>query len=80
MADVFADEHFDPKRDLPKERKIEVENGSPFLVRQEDPFGFWYVRREHGQVPEKLQGAYTTFGFANDAVQLHVNSQKKKAN
>ena len=75
MADIFSD-HEDPTRDLPKTRKIEVENGADFLIEQRDPYGFWFVRREKGQIPAKLSGAYTTYSFAQQAVERYVNSKE----
>jgi hypothetical protein len=74
--DIFA-EDTDPSRDLPSIRKIEVSEGSPFLIERRDPYGFWYVRREHGQVPVKLQGAYTNFEQATLAVKVYMNEKKK---
>lgn len=75
--DIFSDS-FDPKRDLPKERVIAVDNGVAFHITQEDPHGFWYVHREKGQIPAKLSGAYTTFQKAQAAVNLYISSLPKK--
>ena len=69
--DIFS-EHTDPTRDRPRLRSIEVPNGSPFLLEQFNPNGFWRIRREHGQVPESLQGQYTTYDKAEQAVQSYI--------
>lgn len=42
-----------------------------------DPFGFWYIKIERGQLPEKLRGAYTEFDKAEAAVK-HYLAEKGK--
>lgn len=74
--DIFS-ENVDPKRDLPKDRVIPVDNGADFHIKQEDPFGLWYISREKGQIPESLSGAYTSFDKAKKAVDLYINAKKK---
>lgn len=75
--DIFAPE-FDPSRDMPSTRKVEVPNGPAFLVERKDPYGFWYVRREHGQVPAKLQGAYTSFEKAELDINTYTTNEMRK--
>ncbi len=74
--DVFS-ESFDPKRDQPKDRVVTVDNGADFHIKQEDPFGFWRISREHGQVPKHLSGVYTSYDRAKKAVDLYINNQPK---
>ena len=74
MQDAFQE-----VRDLPRERPQNVSEND-FVVKQkpEDPYGFWWISREKGQVPEKLSGAYTTVGYAELAVKNYVENLKKK--
>ena len=74
--DIFS-ESFDPKRDLPKDRVIPVDNGSDFHIKQQDPHGFWHISREHGQVPQKLSGAYTSYEKAAQAVKVYMSNLPK---
>lgn len=76
MNDIFLDSH-DPSRDLGRERKIEVVNEPSFILQQYDPHGFWRVRREHGQIPDKLKGDYTTFRAATEAVEGYIKTALK---
>jgi len=75
--DIFS-EHFDPKRDQPKDRVVAVDNGAAFHIKQEDPFGFWRISREHGQIPASLDGQYTSYDKAKKAVDIYLNSRPKK--
>ena len=77
MTDIFS-EHTDPSRDLPRQRIVEVAGGTPFLLKQYDPHGFWKIHREHGQVPVHLQGEYTTIKMARQAVYAYIAEQERK--
>lgn len=68
----------DPKRDLPKERPLGLATGgkeNDFVVkkRDDDPYGFWWITRERGQVPDALKGAYTTPDRAERAVKEYLD-------
>lgn len=76
--DIFS-EHVDPARDNLRERVIEVSDGPSFILYMQDPYGFWKIRRERGQVPEHMQGEYTTVQMAREAVQTYVTNRKKAA-
>lgn len=78
--DIFEDEHRDPERDHPRERIIEVPEGAPFILEHYGPHSFWFVRRKHGQVPEKLKGAFTTIQQARLAVDMYIQSQAATSN
>lgn len=49
-------------------RVFELSNGNKLYAKQTDPYGFWYLNLDKGQLPEKFQGAYSTY----DAVQKDV--------
>lgn len=42
--------------------------------RDDDPYGFWWIGREKGQVPEHLSGAYTSSELATEAVNQHLGT------
>lgn len=73
--DIFA-EHHDPARDRPLVRRVTAE-GSDFLLEREGQSGFWHIRREHGQVPASLQGAYTDIQRAEKAIQVYLTNKRK---
>lgn len=70
--DIFSD-HVDPTRDVPRERTIEF-GTNPFRVRADDPYGFWSIHRDKGQVPERLSGHYTSYEKAAQAVDLYIRT------
>jgi hypothetical protein len=61
----------DPSRDLGKIRTIELGNNKIHL-KQKDPYGFWHVNFDKGQVPNKLKGAYTDFVMAERDVRAYL--------
>lgn len=75
MTDLFADDT-DPTRDRPRTRPLELDADNDFFMTQEDPYGFWFLSRKHGQVPDKLAGAYTTAQNAREAAELYVRTNK----
>lgn len=73
--DDILDEEYDQEH-MGKYRKIELENNTVH-IRSEDPFGFWYISLQKGQVPEKLKGAYTTFDQALRDVNYWLKNKKE---
>lgn len=55
-----------------KTRVFELDNGNKLIATQRDPFGFWDLHLEHGQLPERFQGHYSYF----DAVVKDVERYK----
>lgn len=74
MRDAFS---VDPKKDLPDVRPMKIA-GNDFVIKQrtEDPYGFWWIAREKGQVPADLSGAYTSPDRAREAVTIYLNKKK----
>lgn len=76
--DIFTD----VTRDLPKTRKLGVEDVD-FQIKQHDPYGWWKVSRERGQVPAELAGWYTRPELAEAAVAAYrlkvTNAQTSKS-
>lgn len=71
-TDVFAD----LSRDLGSSRKQNVDPNNDYVIkhRDDDPYGFWWIGREKGQVPEHLTGAYTSYEYAKRALDTHLQS------
>lgn len=74
--DIFSD-HVDPERDQPRERSIPGPNDNAFKIKCTDPYSFWTVHRERGQVPESLQGMYTSYERAALAVEVYARTLKE---
>lgn len=72
VNDVFAD----PAKDKPKKQPLEVLTENDFRVahKDEDPYGFFWISRERGQVPAELSGAFTSIEYARQAVLQYLKS------
>jgi hypothetical protein len=70
---------FDPisPKDLPSIRTIEFE-GNKMTIQRTDPFGFWYLHLNRGQLPAKLRGAYTSPDLATKDVLRYIDDKGKK--
>lgn len=55
-----------------KKRVFELDNGNKLIAIQSDPYGFWRLHLEHGQLPERFQGDYSYW----DAVVKDVERYK----
>jgi hypothetical protein len=44
-----------------KKRVFELENGNKLHAIQSDPYGFWTLHLDKGQLPERFLGQYTTW-------------------
>lgn len=58
-------------------RVIET-NGAKIFLTRKDPFGFWYVSFEKGEVPMTIAGAYTSAGLAEADVTVYLNEHKTR--
>ncbi len=68
----------DGTKDLGNKRSMTLENGNKIHIEQFDPYGFWRVHYDKGQVPEKLRGHYTSFDRAMVDVKSYLASLPKK--
>lgn len=71
-------QEFDPNRDLSKQRTLTLEGGNAVNITSRDPYGFWYISWERGQLPETLRGAYTSFTEAERAVLVYLSQKGKE--
>ena len=74
--DDFND--YDTTKDLPNIRKVTLSNGSSLTLKREDPYGFWSVHYEKGQVPERLKGLYTSPHEAMKDITNYLEATGKK--
>lgn len=44
-----------------KVRVFELSNGNKLYAKQSDPYGFWHLNLDKGQLPEQFLGSYSTF-------------------
>lgn len=73
MNDPFSS---DVKRDLPAVKRIELENNTIY-IKKTDPYGFWTVNFDKGQMPENLRGSYTSFSDAEREVLTYLRNKKR---
>lgn len=64
--------YIDYKKDLSSERSVSLDNGNKLFIRKYDPYGFWRISYEHGQLPQKLLGQYTIFELALEDAKKYV--------
>lgn len=69
FVDQTDDAQFqDPERDIPNLRVVYLANGRKLRLERKDPFGFVYIGWDKGNPPSHLQGAYTDFDQARQAL------------
>jgi len=64
-----------------RSRTIET-NGAKIFLNCKDPFGFWFVSFERGELPDVLSGAFSSAELATSAVTTYLEkhrSREKKA-
>ena len=64
--------------DLANKRVMTLDNGAKLIFERKDPYGFWSIHYEKGQVPEDLQGHYTTFDLAQKDVARYLARKDKE--
>jgi len=65
-------------KDAPKVLEIPLDNDNKIKIVRKDPFGLIYMELEKGTLPEKYQGAYTTYEYARDDALRYIDSRKKE--
>lgn len=73
--DDVLEEEYD-KEHMGKFRRIPIHNNVVY-IKCLDPYGFWYVTLEKGQVPDKLKGSYTAFDLAFRDVKVWLANKKE---
>lgn len=58
------------------ERLISIDLGNNKInMKRTDPYGFWTIGFDKGQVPEKLRGLYTSAEVARRAVTAYLDEK-----
>lgn len=70
---IFVDQY--DKEHGGKSHKITLPNNTVH-IRCEDPYGFWKISLEKGQLPEKFKGEYTTLTQAIRAAETWCSEKK----
>lgn len=65
-------DEFDPQKDDPRVKFIELDNNK-LVMQRTDPYGFITVHFEKGQVPDSLKGHFTTWEAARLAVTQYLH-------
>lgn len=73
MLDIFDDAS---DKDLSRNRSLDYGNNK-IHIRCTDPFGFWHLSLDKGQLPEHLKGSYTTFDNARVAAEAYLAEKGK---
>lgn len=69
-------QNFDSERDISRQRSIDLENGNKINITQTDPFGFWTISYNKGQLPDHMRGQYTSYHQAELAVQQYLQTKR----
>lgn len=64
-------------KDLSSDRVFNLDNNK-LHIRKSDPYGFWTVSYERGQVPESIGGQYTSPMEAEKAVLTYLAAKGKE--
>jgi len=72
-------EEFDPSRDDPRTKVIQLDTNKIFMKRT-DPYGFIELSLERGSLPDSLKDArFTTWEYASEAVKKYMDDRDKVA-
>lgn len=64
---------------LENERIIQLTSNNRVFLRREDPYGFWYISFEKGQMPQHLKQAFTSVDEAMKKLTPYLLSKNKEA-
>jgi hypothetical protein len=73
--DDVLDEEYD-KEHTGKFRRVKIENNT-IHIRCEDPYGFWKVSLEKGNLPDYLKSSFTSFDQALRNVNIWLKTKKE---
>lgn len=64
-------------KDLAKTRVFELENGNKLYAKQTDPYGFWRLNLDKGQLPTWLDQDFNEWSQVLKAVARYGNERKQ---
>lgn len=73
LDDIYDDEMV--SNNMGKERTIKTET-CIIKVTCKDPYGFWFISLDKGQIPEWLRGAYSTFDKAFADINKYIDEKR----
>lgn len=65
--------------DVTSTREYTLDNGNILRVYRENPYGFIKFKLDKGQLPEWMQGQYTSYSEAEKAFQQYLNVRRMEA-
>ena len=65
---------FDPETDIPLVQTIQLDNNT-INIKCSPKHGLYQIHFARGQLPEKLQGSYTSASKANKAVEIYLREK-----
>lgn len=68
----------DPKRDLPRDRKIKLANNTIHIMK-DGPSGFWRIHYDKGQIPEVWKGDWMTVEDAKRVIKTYLWNEGREA-
>lgn len=71
--DYTLDDQFERKR------SFDLSNGNKLYAERTDPYGFWRLHLDKGQLPERYLGYYTTWDAVVEDVQRYETDRKLAA-
>lgn len=72
------DPTYAPLKDAPKNPTLNIDGNVIHLTRR-DPYGHIYISLEHGELPEKYRGAYTSMPIAETEVAKFIEERRVAA-
>jgi hypothetical protein len=67
-------------KDKSRTRAFTLENGNILNAKQTDPYGFWRLHLEHGQLPQWLDQDFNEWGQVLKAVERYKNQRQEALN
>lgn len=63
--------------ELSKRRVYTMNGGNSLIATCVDPYGFWYLSLEKGNLGDKYRGAYTSIDEVEKAIKAYTNEKEK---
>lgn len=75
---MFDEENVGPN-DITSTREINLENGNILRAFRENPYGFIRFKLDKGQLPDFMQGSFTSYSEAEKAIQQYMTYRQFEA-
>lgn len=63
-------------KDMSRTRVFDLENGNKLIAKQTDPYGFWRLNLDKGQLPPWLDQDFNEWGQVLKAVEKYGHQRK----